>query len=122
MSKEKIEKFILESLFNKDHVLYDSKGIDGIRNWLSDHIEQVNRDGLLILQRALQFVQEAKEIAIKTSEDLKEILKRKEWLTTSGYMGKHGTAYLSWVDNILKQLQRWSAFFRGEGEKLNKAY
>ncbi len=95
MSRKEIENFILANLFNKDNVLYNSKGIDGTRNWLSDHIGQVNRDGLLILRRACQSVQKTKEIVTRTSEDLREILIHKEWLTTSGYMEKKATAYLS---------------------------
>jgi len=113
MSRKEIEKFILENLFNKDNVLYNSKGIDITRNWLSDHIEQVNRDGLLILRRACRSVQQTKEIATRTFEDLREILKRKKWLTTSGYMEKKAPAYLSWINDILEQLQRWFAIIPG---------
>ncbi len=83
MTREKIETFILENLFNKDNVLYNSKGIDITGNRLSDHIEQVNRDGLLILRRAYRSIQQTKETANRTSEDLRQILKRKQWPTTS---------------------------------------
>jgi len=113
MSREKIEKFILENLFNKDNLLYNGKGIDITRNWLSDYIEQVNRDGLLILRRAYRSVQQIKETATRTSEDLREILKRKEWLTTTGYMEKKATAYLSWIDDISEQLRGWFAIIPG---------
>ena len=121
MSRKEIENFILGNLFNKDNVLYNSKGIDITRNWLSDHIEQVNRDGLLILRRACRSVQQTKEIATRTFENLREILKRKKWLTTSGYMEKKAPAYLSWINDILEQLQRWSDFFPGEGRKTEQS-
>jgi len=121
MSRKEIENFILENLFNKDNVLYNSKGIDITRNWLSDHIEQVNRDGLLILRRACRSVQQTKEIATRTFEDLREILKRKEWLTTSEYMERKAAAYLSWLNDILEQLQRWSDFFPKGGRKTEQS-
>ena len=121
MSIKKIETFILENLFNKDNVLYNSKGIDITRNWLSDHIEQVNRDGLLILRRAYRSVRQTKEIANRTSEDLREILKRKEWLTTSGYMERKATAYRLWIDDILKQLQRWFTIIPGRERKTQQS-
>jgi len=121
MSRKEIENFILANLFNKDNVLYNSKGIDGTRNWLSDHIGQVNRDGLLILGRACRSVQQTKEIATRTSEDLRETLKHKGWLTTSEYMERKAAAFLSWVDQILEQLLRWSDFFPGEGRKTEQS-
>lgn len=93
MSREEIETFILENLFNKDNVLCNSKGLDITRNWLSDHIEQVNRDGLLILRRAYRFVQQTKETANRTSEDLRQILKRKQWLTTSEAKNRDNAYY-----------------------------
>lgn len=121
MSRKEIENFILGNLFNKDNVLYNSNGIDITRNWLSDHIEQVNRDGSLILRRACRSVQETKEIVTRTSGDLREILIHEEWLTTSGYMEKKAAAYLSWINDILEQLQRWSDFFAEGGRKTEQS-